>query len=467
MYQIIKRGRLVFFLLLLLALITTYGFALYKLQVVEGEQYYEQSRNSIVSTQSVTAARGDILDRYGRVLVSNRNCNNLTINRDELFEQEDPNGIILRLCEILTAGGYSYNDELPISMETPFRYDEEMTVLDRERLDEYLKIRGLSGDISAVDLMAWFREQFEIDPNYDARQMRIIAGIRYTLSMHYFVKTSDYVFAEDVDIELISQLMESDLHGFNVEISYIREYNTIYAAHILGYVGSIPASQAEYYTDLGYPLNATVGLDGAEYAFEEYLHGTDGVARVTSTASGTVTNIVYTTEPVPGNHVYLTIDIALQEAAERALSNYITSKNNENEAARQLESLYGEPTTELITGGAIVAIDVNTAEPLAIASWPTYNLSTMMDNYAELLEAENSPLFNRAINGVYAPGSTFKPCTAIAAMDSGTITPGTTIFDNVTYDRYEDYQPSCWIKGLGSHGAVNVTRFHPRCRLNN
>ena len=467
MYQIIKRGRLVFFLLLLLALITTYALALYKLQVVEGEQYYEQSRNTIVSTQSVTAARGDILDRYGRVLVSNRNCNNLTLNRDELFEQEDPNGIILELCETLTEGGYSYNDELPISMETPFSYDEDMTVLDRERLDEYLEIRGLSGDISAVDLMAWFREQFDIDPNYDARQMRIIAGIRYTLSMHYFVKTSDYVFAEDVDIELISHLMESNLQGFNVEISYIREYNTIYAAHILGYVGAIPANQAEYYTDLGYPMNAMVGLDGAEYAFEEYLHGKDGKVSETQNNAGTVLSTVYIEEPTPGDHIYLTIDKVLQEQTERILNNSVNTMilNRNQERLEGIErGDYDPEMKDEITGAAAVVVKVNTGEPLAIASWPTYDGATIIEKYSELMETPNAPLFNRALMGAYAPGSAFKPCVATAVLTEGQINTEYKIKCEGVFTKYaaEGYAPECWIwnsvKGEHyTHPEENVT----------
>jgi penicillin-binding protein 2 len=448
MDRLIKRGRLIFLCLLLIALVATYAAALYKLQVVEGAKYYEQSQNSIVTTQTVTAVRGDILDRYGRVLVSNRSCNNLTINSDELFEQDDPNAIILELCETVTECGDTYADELPISMDAPFEFDEDMSDVDRERLNEYLDNKGLDRNISAVELMAYFRERFDIDANYDSRQTRIIAGIRYALNMHYIVKTSDYVFAEDVSIELITRLMEGSLVGYNVEVSYTREYNTIYASHLLGYVTSIYSDEADYYTELGYPLNAQVGREGAEQAFEEYLHGEDGEAKITSTSSGTVTNIVYTKEPEPGNNVYLTIDIGLQETAEQALGSYITQKNDE---------LAAEGSTELITGGAVVAVDVKTGEPLTVASYPNYDLSTILEDYDDLLADENSPLFNRAINGIYAPGSTFKPCVSIAAMAEGKITPETTVYDEVTYTKYTDYQPSCWIKGQGTHGTVNVS----------
>lgn len=458
MDRIVKRGRLVFLILLLIALTVTYAAALYKLQIVEGAKYYEQSQNSIVTTQTVTAARGDILDRYGRVLVSNRTCNNLTINTTELFEQEDPNSVILELCETVTACGDSYNDELPITMEAPFEYVGNMSDIDRTRLNEYLEDKGLDTGISAVDLMAYFRERYEIDPNYDSRQMRIIAGIRYALNMHYVVKTSDYIFAEDVSIDLITRLMEGNLPGFNVEVSYTRDYNTTYAAHILGYVGYMDSAQYEKYSELGYSLNAMVGQSGAEYAFEEYLHGIDGEAKITSTASGTVTSTVYTKEPQPGNHVYLTIDIGLQETAEQALASFITEKNIEFQQKIDEESLYGEPETELITGGAVVAIDVNTGEPLAIASYPTFDLETFLDNYSELEADPNAPMYNRALAGLYEPGSTFKPLTALCALDMGIVDVNTTYNCQAVFDKYKDqgYAPRCWIYGSGAHGDVNV-----------
>jgi penicillin-binding protein 2 len=465
MNRLIKSSRLVAMLCMLILLVSGYFVALYKLQIVEGAAYYEQSQNNIVSTHTVTAARGNILDRYGRVLVSNRTCNNLTFNTDELFEQEDPNSIILQLVETVTSFGDTYTDELPITKVPPFEYVDNMTDLQRTRLEAYIEYNipnGLPENPTAVELMAFFRSRYEIDNNYTAEETRIIAGIRYELNLRYVVGTSPYVFVEDASIDLISRIMEQNLQGINVEVSYIREYETIYAAHLLGYVGEMDGvAYEEKYADLGYPMDALVGRSGAELAFEEYLHGTDGTSMVTSTASGTVTSTVYTQEPEPGNHVYLTIDIGLQEAAEQALSSYITQQNEVRQAAIDQEELYGgEATTELITGGAVVAIQVDTGEPLAIASWPTYNLSTFMEDYNELSEDPNYPLVNKALTGLYTPGSTFKPCTALALLDSGTITPNTTTYDEVVFRKYEDsgYAPKCWISSRGgSHGLINVS----------
>lgn len=465
MDRLVKPGRLVAMMLALVGLIVLYVTQLYKLQIIEGEEYYEKSRNSIVTYEVVPAARGSLLDRYGRELVTNRSCSNIIIDTDELFAQDDPNAIILQLVEILDACGDSYIDELPVTMEPPFEYTE-MSDVDKTRLDAYIQDKVTQGEAlaegaSSVELMAYFRSRYGIDNSYDARQTRIIAGVRYALNMHYIVKTSDYIFAEDVSIEAVTSLLESNLPGFDVKESFVRKYNTSAAAHIIGYVGLMNEAEMEKYSEMGYSYNAVVGKDGAELAFEEYLHGVDGEAQVTSNSSGTVISRVYTKEPEPGNNVYLTIDIGMQSAAEKILKNYIETTNAEREITNTNIELYGldEDVRDMITGGAVVVVDVDTGEPLCMANYPTYDISTVMELYSELLEAENAPLFNRALMGAYAPGSTFKPVTAIAGLNEGIVEVNTTVKDEVTFDKYAwaGYAPTCWIIGKGSHGEVNAT----------
>jgi len=471
MEKIIRPGRLILMLLALLGLIALYVTQLYKLQIVEGEAYYERSQNSIVTTRTVPAARGSILDRYGRVLVSNRSCSNLYIDTAELFgdfsdeAMARANETILELVEILEGCGDSYIDELPITKEPPFSFTE-MSAVDSARLKAYLadkKDEGLTDESSAVELMAYFRERYQIDNNYDARQMRIVAGVRYALNMHYIVPTSDYVFAEDVSIDSITRLMELDVPGFRVEESFVRQYNTAAAAHLIGYVGLMNEAEYEKYGEQGYKLNAVVGKDGAELAFEEYLHGVDGEAQVTANAAGTVISTIYTKEPEPGDNVYLTIDIGLQAAAENILGTFIETTNEQRARENAQAALYGatEDISELITGGSVVVVDIPTGEPLCMASYPSYNLDTLMEDYAELLNNPSAPLFNRALMGTYAPGSTFKMCTAVAALNEGCVEVNTTIYDDVIFTKYADvdtsYLPKCWIYGKGSHGDVNVT----------
>ena len=404
---------------------------------------------------------------------------------------------ILKLLNTVEEFGQSYNDDLPITKSSPFEFTE-MTAIQKTILDGYLqnaaiyqtplamasglakysvdengeKILDDNGDpiilvdeeVTAVELMAFFRARYKIDSIYDNEETRKIAGMRYAINSRYIVASSEYIFVEDASLALITRLLESDFPGVEVKTSYVREYETTGAAHILGYIGLMNAEEYTKYKTKGYSMDAKVGKEGAEVAFEEYLHGVDGEVEVTKTADGSVVRKVYTEEPIPGNNVYLTIDILLQEAVERILDSGIErimedrAKLNE-EAIRdgKLDEILGE-----ITGAGMVMMDVKTGEPLAIASWPTFDLATLMDNYAEIATDEGKPLFNRALSGTYAPGSTFKPVTAIACLtepETG-VTVNTTIEDEGVYREFADqgYAPKCWAYGVQPlHGSVNVS----------
>ena len=470
MKRLVSSSRLAAFALVVVLLIALCAGTLYKLQIIEGAAYYEESQNSLTSYPSVTAARGNILDRYGRVLVSNRECYNLKISDTRLFsdEVEDPNTVILQMINLVEAAGDTYTDDLPITLEPPFEYTN-MTDIQRTLLDAYLKAKGLDEDTTAVELMSYFRTRYEIANSYTAEEMRKIASVRYAVNVRYEINTNSYIFVEDASIDLISDLMGVVGNVVEVETSYVREYNTQYAAHILGYVQAMSEEDMAKYRpedeNSGYDYDTKVGRDGVEAAFEDWLHGTNGEARVTRTANGTVTSTVYLEDPVPGNHVYLTIDIQLQEQVERILETGIYElqiERNDDNAEAVAEGRLDE-VREDIQGGAIVVVDVKTGEPLAIASYPTYDLATIIEDYADLLEADYDPLFNRALMGAYAPGSTFKPCTAIAGLTENIINTETQIECTGIFTKYESqgYAPACWIytqmDGQLTHGYDNVT----------
>ena len=468
MKKLVSTGRLFAFGLLVVALLALCVGTLYKLQIIEGAAYYEESQNKRVSEQTVTAARGNILDRYGRVLVSNRECYNLKISDKRLFsdEVEDPNAVILQMINMVEAAGDKYTDDLPITKEPPFEYTN-MTDIQRMLLNAYLKDKGLDEDTTAVELMSYFRTRYDIAGSYNAEEMRKIASVRYAVNVRYAINTNPYVFVEDASIDLISDLMGVVGNVVEVETSYIREYNTQYAAHILGYVQAMSDADLEKYRpgteNSTYDYDAQVGKDGVELAFENWLHGTNGKATVERTASGTVTSTIYTEDPVPGNHVYLTIDIQLQEAVERILETGIQTlqlKRDEDNLKAVSEGRTDD-VREDIQGGAIVVVDIKTGEPLAIASYPTYNLSTLLEDYDEISSTEYDPLFNRALLGAYAPGSTFKPCTAIAGLSENIINTETQILCDGVFTKYSDqgYAPECWIYTQDhlTHGNDNVT----------
>ncbi len=465
--NIIKKERLIALALVFAILLTVYLVALYKLQIIEGEKYYEESRNNMVTTSTVTAARGNILDRYGRVLVTNKSCYDLTINTDELFPNDgsvDSNAVILKLVNMIRDYGDDYIDDLPITKSPPFEY-ENVSEQDQARLDAYMKQNNVKENASAVEVLSSMRQRYNIDSNYTAEEARIIAGVRYAVNVRYLINTSDYVFVKDADMKLIATLRENNVEGINIKESYVREYSTTAAAHILGYTGAMSDSDYAKYSDQGYSADSYVGKDGAELAFEKYLHGTNGTVRTTSSSDGTVISKEYTKEPEPGNNVYLTIDIALQEAAELALENGVASIQAKVDAKKEQQIASGTYTEkqDQIDGAAVVVVNVKTGEPLAIANWPTYDPSELLEKYNEILEAANTPLYNRALLGTYAPGSTFKPCAAIAALTEGIISTGTTIQCTGQYSRYkaQGFAPYCWIYTQNNqkltHGYLNVT----------
>ena len=464
--RLVKPGRVAGLVILILLLLTVYLVALYKLQIIEGEANYNRSSELTNTERVVTAARGNIYDRYGRTIVSNEETYNLKIDTDKLFANDDPNSVILELVHMVQGYGDEYTDDLPITMTPPFEYDPDMTAIQRTMLDAYYVRQEIDPNSTAVELMSYMRTRYNIDNSYSAEEMRIIAGVRYSINVRYAVPTADYIFVEDASMKLISSIMENKLVGIEVERAYSRKYGTEYAAHILGYTGLMTQEEYEKYSLLNYSTDAMVGKDGVEYAFENYLHGKDGKVIETRNSAGTVLATVYEEEPEPGNHVYLTIDSVLQEQTERILANGV-SILKQNIAQKRAEGTargdYNVDLKDEITGAAAVVVNVKTGEPLALASWPTYNVATILEDYQELLEAENAPLFNRTLMGTYAPGSTFKPCTAIAALTMGIVNTEDKIKCEGVYTRYaaEGYAPECWIwnstKDHLTHPEENVT----------
>ena len=461
-------------LLLLAVILFGLGSSLYDAQMIHGAEYLARSQNSIAETQTVEAARGDILDRYGRVLVSNRVTYQVALNTDAM--EKNRNDILLALIRIARDAGVEWEDTLPITAQPPFRYttdtpfqypttDEEgspTTSLTRlGRLAVKMKwiddptADGAQGAPlpTAEELLEKMRESFQLE--LEGADMRAVAGVLYELYYRSMVNSwPPYVFAEGVDIDFISKVKEQGLSGVEIEAATVRTYNTEYAAHLLGRVGSMYSDDWEYYKNIdGYQMDDTVGKDGVELAFESYLKGTAGQRAINTNTDGKVVSQYWLTdsetgetlEPEPGGNVSLTIDIRLQEAAERALANGIES----------LESEYTE-------GGAVVVTDM-TGGVLAMASYPTYDLTTIYSDTALYNETLNNPLEpfnNRAINGLYSPGSTFKMITAISALESNIIEPDTKIEDEGRYTYWSSPQPMCWYYrdyGL-RHGLIDVSR---------
>lgn len=460
----------------LLIFILLFAWVLYDLQYVHGADYLAQSRRKIAKTETVEAARGEILDRYGRVLVTNRESYNVSLDTSFM---KDVNATLTKLLDICRTEGVTWTDTLPISSEAPFVFTFDTassgaisnlyalaeslkwtdTLPDREEADSIRAAAQEGQGVSYPSADAFLdklRTYYEIDPLLPDSEARALMGVRYELTLRSREITYNaYVFAQDVDMSFIVTVKETDLPGVNIDTTSVREYKTSYAAHLLGRVGLMsPDEWTNTYRALDYPYNASVGKEGVELAFESYLHGTPGKRNIETNDQGKVVSgddnwvVDQATgevqAPDPGDNVILTLDIKLQEAVERAL-------------ATGIEGLKSEDTQ----GGAAVVIDVRDGGVLAMASYPTFDLTTYTQNYNTLLSDPLNPLLNRATRQVYPPGSTFKMITAIGALEEGIIEPDTEILDTGRYLYYDDYQPQCWIYrdsgGWRTHEEENVS----------
>lgn len=428
------------------AFLVLFFAVLYDAQVVHGSENRARSITSNTASETVTASRGIITDRNGKVLVSNRLAYTLVVDKSSFGKDEAAlNDAIWQLIQLCQEQGVTWNDTLPMTTgSSPQLTSKSLTKSFREYLDD----NKLPTDGGSAEVLAAMRKLYKVDDSYTNAQARLIVGVRYELDGR-----SGYTFAEDVSTELLGRITDGKYRGVTIKTAAARVYNTKLAAHILGTVGAI--WQEEWrsdestgyvgYADKGYNMNDLVGKDGVEKAFEEYLHGKDGKRLITTDENGKITGELYTREPQPGGTVALTIDIDLQQVVEDTLASTIQGMIDKDSNER---------------GGAAAVIQVGTGEVLAMASYPTYDLETFNQDYDELVKDERLPMFNRATQGVYAPGSTFKLCTSVAALEEGIITPSTIIEDKGIYTYYVDPQPMCWIwrQAHTTHGRINVSQ---------
>ncbi len=474
------RRRVAVLLLFLGAVLLSYFAVMFNIQIVHGEEYRRRSASQIVRPTTVEASRGNITDRNGNLMVGNRSTYTLTFDASLLPKDADQNEAILRLLDLCRDKGIACTDNVPITADAPFAYLQAGDVtwntfnryVDslRDRLDTQLEKRRKAladedqrdnlkpspyldallaepsldlSDLTAEQLMTAMRWDFEIAPEVSDADARRIVSVRYEIALRKIYATSAYVLAEDVDIDLITLIKDGDYYGAEIGTSSTREYATTAAAHVLGYVNKIGPEEYQELKDQGYTINDSVGRSGAESAFETYLHGVNGRRVVGINDEGKVTSALYQTEPQPGGTVELTIDLPLQEAVEQFLGD-------------KVEELTAKD--RIVRGGAVVVIEIGTGDVLALASYPTYDPASIRQLYNDYAADERKPMWNRATMGTYAPGSTFKPLTAVAALQEGVIDTKTKIRDTGRWYYPGDSRSgaSCWYRA--GHGPVNVTQ---------
>lgn len=456
------------------------------LQIVKGSEYAEINNERLVRAYSVAAPRGEILDNKGKPLVENRTgysirVQKIGLNDDELnrilysaaklaaeygAETEssfpivkDENGKSLTFDFTIEENGgtrpvegvkYPKTTEKPDEKTSDAKETEDKTNAGdseekkAEKLEVWKKDNKLTDFSSAEEILGFYEKKYAVSSEYDSDTALAITAIRYAMDKANFSEKNSYKLCRDVDMAVVQQIKEqySDFPGVDVVIEPFRSFTKgTLAAHILGRTGRIYAEEYAEMKNDGYGINDMIGKDGLEKVLEKYLKGKDGYKSVEMSRGGGVTRILQDKEPKSGNYAKLTLDRDLQEATENALKEKISQAVG--------------------TGsGAAIAVNPKTGGVLAMASYPTYDLSTFNEDYDKLIKSKSKPLINRVLNGTYSPGSTFKPLTSVAALESGTITPDTYITDLGKYTYYPSYQPTCLVYSSSgaTHGTINVSQ---------
>ena len=457
--------RIAFIFIIMAVALTVYVSSLYVVQIYNPMIMDENPAppRRITRRTTLVAARGNIYDRNGVLLASGRPSYNIKIDWWALRASPNANDIVMEVIYAAIDEGYTYTDTFPVTRGAPFEFLVNMTNTQRSRLDAYFEFHNIDPEISVSDLLAWMRNHYKIDYTIGILDARLIIGVRYELEIRAIVGTiNPYIFTYDVSTDFVSLLEERGLNGVFAESTFVREYHTTAAAHILGYTGAMTAEEYERYRELGYAMDAIVGKVGAERAFEEELHGFAGLQTTRLALDGTVVGVETTREPIPGQHVTLTLDIDLQIAVENALRTEIEAINRERANIR-LET--GEDEDDSIPGGAVVVTNVHTGEILAAASYPTFNLQRLSEDWALLHTDPANPMLNRATQGRYPPGSTFKMVTALAGLRHvGVITRYFPIFDTGVFDVYYnqpgDFIAHCWVfrENFRGHDDVDIVQ---------
>lgn len=397
-----------------------------------------------VRTYTVPGIRGNIYDCNGVLLVGSSQSYDLIYEYGAMPDtRREVNDSLLKVLDaILSTGNGDRLAKDYFILEGTYPELRFVSALEDENSDEsywyarFLEKQKMKPESTdAEDVTKYFIKRYQLsEERYSPEEITDLIRLYYEIERVDFGAYQSYTVAQNVTMDLITLLEETNIEGVNFHIQEKREYAYPgLASHVLGRLGRITAENAEYYMSLGYPLDAMVGSSGCEEAFESWLRGQDGVMTIRYDDEGNQLEKYYSTEPIGGKDVYLTLDVELQLAAEEGLRENVEMLENSD-------------------AGAVTVMDPNTGKILAIASYPTYDLSKFesQEYYNSLLADENLPLYNRALQGVYAPGSTYKIGAAMAALELGEIDGGTTCTCGGVYPLY--HNPTC----LGVHGTVNV-----------
>ena len=449
-------------------LMLLYGLRLIFLQLVNGDDFKSQATNTTDYKFTVTAARGDIVDSRGERIATSVTGYNVVLNK-LLMGDEDLDGMLQKIVELLRANGESWNDTLLISQpDAAGNYTftaEEGSTRDQKVLAAMKDNLGLQQYATANDVMEKLVEDYDL-ASYPLSWQRTLGGIHYEMQLQAFSNVNNFIMAENVSEATVATIKEHSLSLPGVEIveTSTRSYEqSTVLPHVLGRVGKITAEkwkvtdengQTTYpLREKGYNMNDIIGISGLESAYEDELRGKDGVETITRNSDGVIVDTALTTVPEPGHTVQLTIDSRFQKAVDKALAENIDMINR----------VYNTGSMKAAAGAAVV-LDVKDGSVLAASNYPSFDQNLYATQYSEYSVDESLPLFNRALQGLYTPGSTFKPAVAVAALDSGLINQYSTVFCNGVYTFYKGYSPRCTRHGHSGNIDV-VTAIKWSCNV--
>ena len=432
-----KRG--LYALVFICVVFAAFLIHLFNVQVI-GTDEENEAAVSVVSV-SVPSIRGEILDRNGYPLVTNKQVNKIVFNYLTFpKDYTERNKIIIELVRMFKKNKVEWNDNLPIliTKKGKLKFDEE-----KPNEASYLKSEAFLDLNYYADVEDCFNalvSKYKLE-EYSLKDARDIASVYYSMVKTGFNMGRNYEFATDVSSALVSAVKErsDNFPGVDVQVSSERDYyDGTLAPHILGIVANISDEEYEKKKEDGYVITDMIGKSGIESVMESYLRGKNGIKTITTDADGSKSE-EYTLMPEQGNTVVLTIDRDLQMVAQEALAEGIKNLQVATDRIYRLT-------------GSVVAMDTRNNEILAMASYPNYDNSTYQEDYEKLSNDVSKPLWNRALKSTYTPGSTIKPAVAMAGLEEGLVDGSTGIYCSGVYRYYKDYQPGC----TGSHGYQNV-----------
>lgn len=408
-------------ILLVIAVIAGFGYSLYDIQIVN-EEFYKAQNNAVRTyTVSLEAARGNIVDRNGNSLVTNRQGNSIILDAAYFparTDNESRNMIIYNLINLFDSNGEEYVNNLPLQLDgdTIYFTDDEKAIATMKSKDMF----NLQNYATAENCFNAMVEEYGLE-GLDKETALKIGGIRYELTRLLFSIENPVTIADDVSDETVAAIKEDkeSYLGADVKAVAYREYaDSTLAPHILGTIRKINAEEFSELKESGYNITDSIGESGIEAAMESELRGIPGELTITIDADGNVTEEI-TKNPIQGNTVVLTIDKDLQRIAQEKLRDTCNEVSIANSA------------------GAVVVQNVNNGEILAAASYPTYDINDYYEDYSALAKNKRNPMWNRFALGTYAPGSTFKPMMACAALEEGVIGEGTSFNCRGTFQYYD------------------------------